>query len=186
MRAGDSIGAHAGRVRDMVEPDDRREVLRRKFLSLGLGELATVVAFIYIALWVVGPKVRDERTMVTFMVALAPLLLVLSQAGAYWLLARTWVKVRPMPHPLGVLYRLFRVLNVLVIVAAGFYIGFNLPKATGMAVLSIVVWLFAVIEAINYYVVRLSYPISQWFRRVGDRRTPHLVRDIQASRPANP
>lgn len=169
----------------MVEPDAQRAVLRRKFLSLGLGELAAVVAFAYIAFWVLGPKVHDERTMVTFMVALVPLLLVLSQAGAYWLLARAWVKVRSMPHPLAVLYRRFLVLNVLVIVAAGFYIGFNLPDPPAMAVLSIAVWLFAVLEFVNYYLVRLSYPMSQWFHQVGHWRTPYLIRDIQASGPAN-
>ncbi|MEO8829180.1 hypothetical protein [Lapillicoccus sp.] len=165
----------------MVEPDARREGLRRKFLSLGLGELAAAVVFVYIALWVVGPKVRDERSMLTFMVALAPLLLILCQAGAYWLLARSWVKVGSMPRPLALLYRVFRVLNVVVILAAGLYIVLNLPDAPVMAVLTVVVWLFAVVEFVNYYVLRLSYPINKWFHQVGRWRTPQLIRDIHAS-----
>ncbi len=44
--------------------------------------------------------------------------------------------------------------------------------------LGLLVWLFGVLEYVNYFVVRLSYPVTQWFILVGRRRTPAIVRDV--------
>lgn len=165
-----------------MEPDARRRVLRARFLSLGLGELVAVAAFAYVALGVVAPRLTDNRSFVTLMVAFVPLLLILTQAAAYWLAARTWVKVRPMPRRLADLYRAFRVLDVILILTAGLYIALNLPSAVWVSVLTILVWLFAVVEFVNYYIVRLAYPVGAWFARVAEWRTPRLMRDLRTAR----
>lgn len=47
--------------------------------------------------------------------------------------------------------------------------------------MALLVWLFAVVEFTNYYVVRLSYPGTEWFREVGRWRTPRLVEDLRAA-----
>ena len=43
------------------------------------------------------------------------------------------------------------------------------------------VWLLGVIEYVNYFVVRLAYPPSVWFKRIGEWRTPRLLQDVRAA-----
>jgi hypothetical protein len=40
------------------------------------------------------------------------------------------------------------------------------------------VWVFGVLEYVNYFVVRLAYPLGRWFTTVGEWRTPRLVQDL--------
>lgn len=165
----------------MVKNDHRRSALRRKCLSLGLGDLAAVAVFVYAAFGVVAPRLVSAQAGMSFLVGVASLVLVLSQAGAYWLLARTWVQVRPMPRRLARLYRAFQVLDVFVLVVAGAYIAVHLSSTRWAGVLAAAVWLFAVVEFANYYVVRLSYPWGQWLTMVGQWRTPRLIQDLRTA-----
>jgi len=50
-----------------------------------------------------------------------------------------------------------------------------------VSILTLLVWLFAVLEYVNYYVVRLAYPVGEWFVRVGEWRTPRLIRDLRTA-----
>lgn len=162
----------------MVVSNDRRSALRRKYLSLGLGELGAVAVFVCVVFLYSAQGVVSDQKM-SFLVGFTPLVMVLVQAGAHWLLARTWVLVRPMPLPLVRLYRAFQVLDVFVLVAAGAYIAVHLPSTGWTGVPAVAVWLFAVMEFVNYYVARLSYPWSQWITMVGQWRTPRLVQDLR-------
>jgi hypothetical protein len=162
-----------------VTSEARRTVLRRRFLSLGLGELAAAAVLAYLVLGVVRPQASDDRG--ALVAALAPLVVVLVQAGVYWLLARTWVHRRPMPRALADLYRALRVLDAVLLLAAGTYVVLRLPAGTGTALLAVGLWAFAVVEYANYFVVRLSYPVREWARRVRERRPPRLVQDLRAA-----
>ena len=44
-----------------------------------------------------------------------------------------------------------------------------------------IIWLFGVVEFINYFVMRLAYPVRRWFAEVGERRTPRLMLDVRSS-----
>jgi len=54
-----------------------------------------------------------------------------------------------------------------------------LPIGPGALILAIAIWVFAVVEYLNYFVVRLSYPLSRWFQEVGSWRTPRLMIDVR-------
>lgn len=110
--------------------------------------------------------------------ALIPLLVILCQAGTYWLLARTWVGVARMPAALAGVFRGLRIADVvlLVIGLVGVIVWWPANLAVALGVLA--VWAFGVIEYLNYFVVRLSYPVTSWFRRVGEARRPQLVQDM--------
>lgn len=43
------------------------------------------------------------------------------------------------------------------------------------------VWVFGVLEYVNYFVVRLSYPIHRWLTTVGQWHTPQLVQDLNTT-----
>jgi hypothetical protein len=153
--------------------------LRRKYQSLGLGELVAAVVFTVVALRWLGPG-ADRATSAALWSALAPLLVILIQAGVYWLLARTWVPRGEMPGGLAVLYRAFRVIDVLLLVAG--LVGVLIWRPADMlgTVLLLIIWLFGVVEYVNYFVMRLAYPMRRWIAEVGERKTPRLMIDVRS------
>ena len=86
-----------------------RHRLRRRYLSLGAGELAAAGAFLLIAVEVVAPWFEDGVRSLALWCALIPLLAVLVQAGFYWLFARSWVVIGTMPSRVAAVYRILRV-----------------------------------------------------------------------------
>ncbi|MGB2721853.1 MAG: hypothetical protein WBG53_03170 [Rhodococcus sp. (in: high G+C Gram-positive bacteria)] len=156
----------------------RREALRRRYLSLGLGELAAAAVFLAVALTMAIPRLDDQQDRLALWSALVPLLIVLVQAGIYWLLARSWVEHHPMPVFLRGVYRVCRIVDVALL--AGGLVGIVVwfPAGIGAALAVVAVWLLGVIEFVNYFVVRLSYPARSWFSTVRQLRTPRLVRDM--------
>ena len=107
--------------------------------------------------------------------------MILVQAGAYWLVARNWVMRGEMPRGLARLYRAFRVIDVVLLVAGLVGVLIWRPAdVLGTAVIMII-WLFGVVEFINYFVMRLAYPVRRWFAEVGQRRTPRLMLDVRAN-----
>lgn len=159
--------------------DDRREILRRKYLGLGTGELTAAALFAAFAAFVLVPRFEHAAAAGALWSALIPLLVILAQAGVYWLLARSWVKVGRMPVALAALYSVFRWLNLALLAAGLFGMVMWWPQPLSVALLCLGVWLFGVIEYLNYFVVRLSYPFTQWFARVGQWRVPRLISDVK-------
>ncbi|KQU49475.1 hypothetical protein ASG84_06035 [Rhodococcus sp. Leaf278] len=159
----------------------RRQLVRRRYLSLGLGELAAAGVFLTIAFAVVVPRLDDgSRPALWF--ALVPLLAVLVQAGIYWLFARSWVERHPMPTFLRRLYRALRQVDVALLVGGLLGVLVWLPDNFGTRLGVLAIWLFGVIEYVNYFLVRLSYPPRLWLSTVGQLRTPRLVRDLDTGR----
>ena len=158
----------------------RREALRRRYLSLGLGELAAAGVFLTVALTMAIPRLDDQQDRLALWSALVPLLIVLVQAGIYWLLARSWVEHHPMPAFLRGVYRVCRIVDVALLAAGLVGIIVWFPAGIGAALAVVAVWVFGVIEFVNYFVVRLSYPARSWFSTVRQRRTPRLVRDMNS------
>ena len=156
----------------------RREGLRRRYLSLGIGELAAAVVFLTLALTMAIPRLDDRQDRLALWSALVPLLVVLVQAGVYWLLARSWVGHHPMPVFMRGVYRVYRILDVALLAAGLVGIIVWLPAGIAAALAVVAVWLFGVIEFVNYFVVRLSYPARHWLSTVCQLRTPRLVRDM--------
>lgn len=55
------------------------------------------------------------------------------------------------------------------------------PSRFSLLALALAVWLFAVVEYVNDFVVRVAYPIERWFRGVRHRRRPRLLRDLTSA-----
>ena len=160
---------------------ERRTTLRRRYLNLGLGELAACLAFTVVASAMVVPRLESARDAAALWSALLPLLVVLVQAGAYWLAARSWVGRTVMPASLAAVYRAFRLLDVVLL--AGGLVGVLVwwPGNPAAAVLIVAVWAFGVVEYLNYFVVRLAYPATRWLTSVRRWQVPRLVLDIRNS-----
>ncbi len=154
--------------------------LRRRYTSLGAGELTAAAVFVVIASTGLLPITRTPTGRLALWSALVPLLVILVQAGVYWIVARSWLGGGTMPRPMAALYRAFRILNPLLLAAGLVGVLVWLPRDAN-AVLALGVWAFGVIEYVNYYVVRLAYPWRTWARDVTSWRTPRLVIDLRAA-----
>lgn len=159
--------------------DTRRAVLQRKYLSLGSGEIVAAAVFAMVAFGSVMPRLHGRNDVLSFWFALVPLLVILVQGGAYWLLARGWVGQRPMPGSLAALYRIFRSADAALLLVGLAGVLAWLPAASGARLLVALVWLFGVIEYVNYFAVRLAYPLHGWPGRVARWRTPRLMREVR-------
>lgn len=180
MTAPASRGASGPRYAGRMA-DERRRALRRKYLSLGAGELTAAVMFAGAAVWFVGPRLSGPTDVAALWSALTPLLVVLVQAGVYWLAARSWVELEPMPAASAAVFRAFRAADVALLVAGLVGVIVWWPESVATAAGVVAVWAFGVIEYVNYFVVRLAYPARRWFSSVGRWRTPRLMQDVWAA-----
>jgi hypothetical protein len=160
---------------------DRRESLRSRYTSLGTGELAAAATFVAVASLIVTPRLQSGDAAAMW-AALTPLLVILVQAGAYWLLARRWLARSRMPASVAVAYRMLRVVNVVILVAGLLGVLIWLPADGLIAFVVLLVWAFAVVEYLNYFIVRLAYPVLEWPSAVVQWRRPRLAKDLAAAR----
>ena len=160
---------------------DGRDARRRRYLHLGVGELVAAVVFALVL-----PRTVDAFERRALWAALIPLLVVLLQGGAYWLLARGWVGRSAMPSGLAALYSAFRRLDPVLLLAGLVGVLVWLPERPGAVVAALAVWVFGVVEYVNYFVVRLAYAPTRWWRGVKERRTPRLVLDLRGARAPGP
>ena len=158
-----------------------RPDLSRKYLSLGVGELFAALVFTVIAAAVIAPRLEHRSDAAALWSALIPLLVILVQAGIYWLAARGWVERRPMPAGFAATYQAFRVIDMVLLVAGVIGLVIWWPSSVVAALGMSAVWAFGVLEYVNYFVVRLSYPIGRWFTTVGQWRTPRLMHDLRSA-----
>lgn len=154
---------------------DRR---RKKYLNLGIGELVAAAAFI-LAVVNLLPSLEGTEPRALW-AAVLPLVLILAQGGVYWLLARGRLPHGGMSPAMAAVYRTFRVLDVVLLLAAAALVVLWWPERPGAAVLVVLVWLFGVVEYVNYYVIRLAYPVTRWWPGVRQARTPRLIQDLRA------
>lgn len=143
---------------------ERRAQLRRKYLELGVGELVAAAAFVAVAATVVMPRMDDSH-----------------DHFALWL-ARTWVVLRPMPSTTARVYRAFRAGDAVLLVAGLGGVVLWWPDSFGSALVVMAVWGFGAVEYINYFLVRLAYPVLRWFTAVRQGRLPQLARDLRAAK----
>lgn len=150
-------------------------------MRLGSGELVAAAMFAFVAVLGAEQRLDGTEARVALWCALAPLLVVLVQAGAYWLLARQWVTERSMPVGLARVFRAMSVADGALLVAGLVGVVVWLPEQPLLAVFIVGVWVFGVVEFVNYFVVRLAYPVRRWFTEIWRWRTPRLALDIAES-----
>lgn len=153
--------------------------LRRTYLSLGLGEIVAAAVFSGAMLWAVTPRLAFRADRLALWAALMPLVVILCQAGIYWLTARVWIGRGAMPYAVRILYRCFWGVDAVLLAVGLVGIVAARPSSVAVVVLAFAVWLFGVAEYINYFFVRLAYPAHCWLKEVARRRTPRLVKDLR-------
>lgn len=158
--------------------DNSWGTIRRRYLSLGLGEFVAAMVFAVVAFTVALPKLGD-RSLVPLTFALVPLLVILVQAGSYWLLALAWAGRGSMSGRVATIYQTFRWVDVALLGVGLLGILIWRPDGAGALVIVVLIWLFGLAEYVNYFIARLAYPPHRWAALVGQWRTPRLMLDIR-------
>lgn len=155
-----------------------RQALRRRFLSLAWGELtltaALVFAGVYWHLWQSRGPFRGETTG-----AFVVLELLLLQGAAYW---ASWALRgrRARRRSIVTAFRALRTINLGVLLALGVTLVLKrLPEGFAVALA-----FFALVEYVNYFVIRLSFPLPDFVRPLARRNFPRslLARELAEQR----
>lgn len=154
-----------------------QNLLRRKHLGLGTGEIASAGVFLFVALRVSLSAAPHEILVgITFL----PLVAILAGVGCYWLLARRWIGSSGMPASFAILSAKLRFAYIALLLLGLLALLLMIPMVSrSHAILGGSALAFALVEHINYFHFRLAYPMRYWLSEVGRLRIPRLRKDIQ-------
>ena len=144
----------------------QKEKVRKELLSLCLGELTAVLS-IWFCFFLLKNRLGDVNSLVTILYPLSLLTFILLQGSIYWA-----ILIRRLSNPqfgsgsVPKLYGCFRILDLVLLISGFPFIVWN-TQSFQVTILATLIQLFALIEWINYYFLRLSYslnPLVLWKR----------------------
>lgn len=133
--------------------------MRQRLTNLASGELAAVLVF-WINFFLFKNGLTSAKALLSIALPLSLLSFILLQGSVFW-----WILIQRMAKPsfaeksAGRIYRILRILDVLILGLA-LPVLFLLFSDVYTSLLSLAIWLFAVIEWVNYYQVQLSYSLN--------------------------
>lgn len=144
----------------------QKEKVRKELLSLCFGELAAVLS-IWFCFFLLKNRLGDVNSLVTILYPLSLLTFILLQGSIYWaILIRRLSKPQFGSASVPKLYGGFRILDLVLLISGFPFIVWN-TQSFQVATIATLIQLFAFIEWLNYYLVRLSYsltPLVLWKR----------------------
>ena len=144
----------------------QKEKVRKELVSLCLGEFTAVLS-IWFCFFLLKNRLGDWRSLFSILYPLSLLTFILLQGSIYWaILIRRLFKPQFGSASVPKLYGGFRILDLILLISGFSFIVWN-TQSVQVAVLAALIQLFALIEWVNYFLVRLSYslnPLVLWRR----------------------
>lgn len=144
----------------------QKEKVRKELMSLCLGEFTAVLSF-WFCFFLLKNRLGDVNSLVTILYSLSLLTFILLQGSIYWA-----ILIRRLSNPqfgsgsVPKLYGGFRILDLVLLISGFPFIVWN-TQSVQVAIIVMLIQLFALIEWVNYFLVRLSYslnPLVLWKR----------------------
>ena len=144
----------------------QKEKVRKELMSLCLGEFTAVLSF-WFCFFLLKNRLGDVNSLVTILYSLSLLPFILLQGSIYWA-----ILIRRLSNPqfgsgsVPKLYGGFRILDLVLLISGFPFIVWN-TQSVQVAIIVMLIQLFALIEWVNYFLVRLSYslnPLVLWKR----------------------
>ena len=144
----------------------QKEKVRKELVYLCLGEFTAVLS-IWFCFFLLKNRLGDWKSLVTILYSLSLLTFILLQGSIYWA-----ILIRRLSSPqfgsgsVPKLYGGFSILDLVLLISGFPFIVWN-TQSVQVAILATLIQLFALIEWINYYLLRLSYslnPLVLWKR----------------------
>ena len=144
----------------------QKEKVRRELVSLCFGERTAVLSF-WFCFFLLKNRLGDVNSLVTILYPLSLLTFILLQGSIYWaILIRRLSKPQFGSGNIPKIYGVLRILDLILLILGFPFIVWN-TQSVQVAILATLIQLFAFIEWINYYLLRLSYslnPLVLWKR----------------------
>ena len=144
----------------------QKKKVRKELVSLCLGELAAVLSF-WFCFFLLKNRLGDENSLVSILYSLSLLTFILLQGSIFWA-----ILIRRLSNPqfgsviVSSVYGGLRILDLVLLISDFPFIVWN-TQSVQVTIIAILIQLFAFIEWINYYLLRLSYslnPLVLWKR----------------------
>ena len=144
----------------------QKEKVRKELGALCLGELAAILSF-WLCFFLLKNRLGDWRSLITILYPLSLLTFILLQGSTYWA-----ILIRRLSNPQfgnGNVLKIYGVLRILdlVLLISGFPFIVWYSQSVRVAIIATLIQLFALIEWVNYFLLRLSYslnPLVLWKR----------------------
>ena len=144
----------------------QKEKVRKELVSLCLGELAAALSF-WLCFFLLKNRIGDWMSLITILYPLSLMTFILLQGSTYWA-----ILIRRLSNPqfgngnIPKIYGVLRILD-LVLLISGFPFIVWYSQSVRVAIIATLIQLFALIEWVNYFLLRLSYslnPLVLWKR----------------------
>ena len=144
----------------------QKEKVRKELVSLCLGEFTAVLS-IWFCFFLLKNRLADWNSLVTILYPLSLLTFILLQGSIYWaILIRRLSKPQFGSENVPKLYGVLRILDLVLLISGFPFIVWN-AQSVLVTILATLIQLFALIEWVNYFLLRLSYslnPLVLWKR----------------------
>ncbi|EFM38455.1 hypothetical protein HMPREF0379_1803 [[Eubacterium] yurii subsp. margaretiae ATCC 43715] len=133
--------------------------MKNKLANLAFGELVAVVIF-WINFFLFKKFLIDTKALILISAPLFILSFILVQGSIFWC-----ILIKRLSNPsfavglTGKIYNKLKLLNLILLFVVFLLIVLNY-SAFSIMLISLAIWIFAVIEWVNYYKLQLSYSIN--------------------------
>lgn len=141
------------------EKQDSKQLLRKELKRLAIYEFMAIPNFwfVYILLWILC--VKAGINFVNTPIIIYPLSLldfILLQGSIYWYICLRRIDGKNVPKKNAQIYSNLKVINLFLILLY-IPIFFRFKASTNHSMIGIFIYIFSILEYINYFFIRLSY-----------------------------
>ena len=136
-----------------------KELLKQKLINLASGELAAVVVF-WMNFFLLKKWILTTKAFISISFSLFLLTFILIQCSIFW-----WILIKRISNPgfaekyTGKIYKILKKLDFILLATGIFVILLNHGEVS-ILFISLGIWMFALIEWVNYYLLQLSYSLN--------------------------
>ena len=136
-----------------------KELLKKKLINLASGELAAVLVF-WMNFFLLKKWILTTKAFISISFSLFLLTFILIQGSIFWLiLIKRISKLGFAEKHTGKIYKILKKLDF-ILLAVGIFVILLSHGEFSTFIISFSIWMFALIEWINYYLLQLSYSLN--------------------------
>lgn len=159
-----------------------KELLKKKLINLASGELVAVLVF-WMNFFLLKKWILTTKAFISISFSLFLLTFILIQGSVFW-----WILIKRISNPgfaeknTGMIYKILKKLDF-ILLAVGIFVILLSHGEFSTFIISFSIWMFALIEWINYYLLQLSYslnPAVLWrYIRLGKLKKSKIAKEIE-------
>ena len=136
-----------------------KELLKKKLTNLASGELVAVLVF-WLNFFLLKKWIFTTEGFISISFSLFLLTFILIQGSVFW-----WILIKRISNPgfaekyTGKIYKILKKLDFILLATGIFVILLNHGEFA-ILFISLGIWMFALIEWVNYYLLQLSYSLN--------------------------